>query len=156
MDPPPDQQPIVVTAIADTGCQSCLAGMNLFHKLCLKPRHLLECKMKMRSVNDTVIPIEGAILLTIKGANQTDTTLETKQMVYITKQCNKFYLSKDTCVKLCLVPKCFPVVASCPLEMANNVLSQSTIDSFSALTSLCKCPKRVKPPPMPTKLPFPA
>ena len=155
-NPPPGEHSAVITAVADTGCQSCLAGFNILSKLNLKPHHMFESKMKMRSVNGKPITIEGAIFLTIKGVYQNDAFAETKQMVYITKQCENFYLSKDACVKLRLIPKNFPVVGSCPPDNVNSAVSQSTIDLLPALTSPCNCQKRQMPPPVPTKLPFAA
>ena len=41
-----------ITAMADTGCQSCLAGTNLLSKLGLTSSNIIPVKTKMRSANN--------------------------------------------------------------------------------------------------------
>ena len=105
----PPAQARSVTAVADTGCQSCLAGMNLLFLIGLEPRHLLQTSMKMNSVNRQTIVIEGALFLKMSSSESRNNEPVTRQIVYFTKQCNKFYLSKDTCIKLGIIDKCFPI-----------------------------------------------
>ncbi|MEL6804226.1 MAG: hypothetical protein AAFO91_10635 [Bacteroidota bacterium] len=142
LNAPPNERSILTTAIADTGCQSSLAGINILSELNLKPHHLFKCRMRMRSVNGQAVTIAGAIFLTVKSTNQDGVTLKTKQMVYISAQVEHLYLSKEGCAKLGLIPKNFPVVDSCSKGPINGKGVQSIIGSFSALTSACSCRKR--------------
>ena len=151
MTPPPITKPVGISVIADTGCQSCLAGMNVLESLGLKPYHLSQCSMKMKSVNCEPIVIEGALLLDIYIPG---TEKVTKQIVYFSHQCKRFYISKNTCVELCIIPKHFPL-SNC----ANSVSSQENllVESFtSSLSDECKCLPRQLPPPLLKQLPFPA
>ena len=141
---------IFIPAIADTGCQSCLAGLNLLSHFGLKAHHLQKCTLRMKSVNQSAIPIEGALPMIITNADGAEPMLETRQMVYFTSQCDKFYLNKDACVKLGLIPKEFPTIGQCVID--NPAMN---ISALSASTESCNCLKREKPPPLPTKLPFP-
>ena len=141
-----------VTAITDTGCQSCLAGIGVLSMLGLETKHLIKSTMKMKSADEKIIPIYGALFLTFKSLPNVKPAVETKQMVYFTGQCNKLYLSKGACLQLGLVPESFPAIGDC----LPNKATQSEVSAFSALTSNCTCPKRQDPPPLPTRLPYSA
>ena len=149
--PIPSVAPIVeVTAIADTGCQSCLAGMNVLYLLGLKPNDLIQCSMRMNSVNSKPISIEGALLLNIKS---TEASCNTKQLVYFTNQCKRFYLNKHACIELGIISKDFPSVNQAVTVSTSEIISAQA-NTIPALTS-CNCPERQLPPPLPKRLPFP-
>ena len=74
-------RPVTFPAMADTGCQSCLAGMELLTKMGLDRRHLLPVKMKMTAANHGTINIVGALALRISGTSPSNTELETRQLV---------------------------------------------------------------------------
>ena len=100
---PPNGKINNLKVIADTGCQSCLAGLNILPKLGLSRRHLLKCSMKMNSANNKCIPIEGALFLEISGSGPSGKKLKTQQIVYFTSQCDKFYLNRNSCFQLGLI-----------------------------------------------------
>ena len=56
LDTPKSPKTIQYRAIADTGCQSCLAGVKLLHKLGLQIHHLIPVTMKMTATNDPWSP----------------------------------------------------------------------------------------------------
>ena len=62
---------ITVPTMADTGCQSCLAGFKIVQQLGLTKKDLIPVKMKMHAANDRPISILGAIILCISGVDQT-------------------------------------------------------------------------------------
>ena len=152
--PPPTTIPSVkISAIADTGCQSCLAGMNILRLLGLKPSDLTPCTMRMNSVNSKPIPIEGALLLTIGGTE--NGSYHTKQLVYFTNQCQKFYLNKHACVELGIISRDFPKINKASTVSSSDNTPPVTKSDLPSLSPPCECPRRQLPPPLP-KLPCPA
>ena len=82
-----------ITAIADTGCQSCLAGVGLLPKLGLTSSNLIPVRTKMRSANNEGIRLLGAILLNLSGDDAKGQMFSTKQMTFITDCSDTFFLS---------------------------------------------------------------
>ena len=80
---------LATIAVADTGCQSCLACPSLMSSLHLSENKLIPVSLVMHSASGTNLPILGAALLCI-WVQLTD--VETRQMVYFssmaTKPCN--------------------------------------------------------------------
>ncbi|XP_061178429.1 uncharacterized protein LOC133187074 [Saccostrea echinata] len=58
---------IKLPAMADTGCQSCLAGIKVIHRLGLTKLDLIPVTMKMHAANNGGIKILGATILRISG-----------------------------------------------------------------------------------------
>ena len=56
-----------LTAMADTGCQSCLAGMKVIHLLGLGKNDLLPVTLRMHAANNDGIKILGAVVLRFSG-----------------------------------------------------------------------------------------
>ena len=67
----------------------------------------------------------------------------TKQVVYITTATDRVFLNLEACIHLGLIPASFPNTSS-----DTNGLEECEV-------AMCDCPVRTKPPPMPTKLPYP-
>ena len=61
---------ITVKAMADTGCQSCLAGINVMQKIGLQERDLVPVRMSMRAANKTDIRILGAIVVKLSYTSE--------------------------------------------------------------------------------------
>ena len=102
---------LAVTGMADTGCQSCLAGPSLLTALRLSPADLIPVNLRMRSASGTKLPILGAALLRIKTQR---TGVETRQMVYFSPIASTLYLSLATCTDLGLIPRDFPLSTPMP------------------------------------------
>lgn len=130
-----------IDCIADTGCQSCLGGLYIVKQLGLSKSDLLPVNMSMRAANSVSINILGAIVIRISGYN--DKSCITKQIVYITDATNKFFLSREACLALGIISDKFPSIG----EYSSSVATDE---------HPCNCQPRQKPPPRPTKLPFPA
>ena len=96
---------LTITAMPDTGCQSCLAGPSLMSSLHLSENELIPVSLVMHSASGTNLPILGAALLRIRVQL---TGIETRQMVYFSSMATKLYLSLATCIDLGLIPKEFP------------------------------------------------
>ena len=140
-------RPVTFPAMADTGCQSCLAGTALLTKMGLRRHHLLPVNMKMTAANHGTIDIIGALALRISGTSPSHTERETRQMVYFTTSTDRMFLSKQACIALGIIPASFPTI---------GVSSAKDTPPPDTQTSTCTCPRRKPPPPPPTSLPFPA
>ena len=134
-----------LTAMADTGCQSCLASMNVIHRLGLSENALIPVTTSMHAANNSSIHILGAVILRFSGKSKQGQQLETRQIVYVTEESNKLFFSRETCEALGMISGSFPTVGE-------SVPAQQTIQTPAA----CNCPRRQKPPPKPTQPPYPA
>ena len=101
---------VIIPAMADTGCQSCLAGTSLLPKLGLTTTDLLPVSMKMTAANDNAIDIAGALVLRLSGETPQGTSLSTRQLVYFSNSTKRFFLCKQACVALKIIPKSFPQI----------------------------------------------
>ena len=82
-----------LTTMADTGCQSCLAGMKVIHLLGLCESDLLPVTLRMHAANNNGIKILGAVVLRFSGQSHSSNILETRQIVYLTSNTDKLFLS---------------------------------------------------------------
>ena len=73
-----------IPAMADTGCQSCLAGLKVIHRLGLRLQDLIPFTMEMHTATDGGIPILGAVPLRISGKDPLGHIVESRQLTYIT------------------------------------------------------------------------
>ena len=137
---------ITQRVIADTGCQSCLAGTNLLRRLGIAEDELVPTSMRMHAANGNHIELRGAVILRISGQSN-GLRRETRQFVYITPSTTAVYLSRDACRDLGIIDSEFPSI---------GLVSTLTDDGPSTDRQPCSCPTRQPPPPMPTELPMEA
>ena len=107
---------ISVDVMADTGCQSCLAGFKLVEKLGLSSKDLIPVNMRMHSSDNCDIPILGATILRLSGRDQLDDERMTRQIAYITYSTDKLFLSREACVDLGIISAQFLVVSEVPAQ----------------------------------------
>ena len=140
---PRESRHIPTTAIADTGCQSCLAGTDLMSKLHLDPNDLIPVNLTMKSASGNNLPILGAALLRI----EIPSGKKTRQMVYFSSEASHIYLSMATLADLDLIPRDFPSGSSSTRDNRPSPnaaqISQTTPPAPSAegVWRRCKCPK---------------
>ena len=139
---------ITFSALADTGCQSMLAGLNLLQALQLQQNQLIPVNMKMTAANSKGIEIIGALPLRVSGVSAIGKVISTRQLVYFTPATNKLFLSKHACTALGLISKNFPSIGE------NLEVTDSLKHPESAMTSECQCPRRTMPPPPPKIIPY--
>ncbi|CAH3031504.1 unnamed protein product [Pocillopora meandrina] len=84
-----------LSAMADTGCQSCLASIKVIRRLGLCESDLIPVTMKMHAVNNKGISILGAVILRFSGRSPSGKALESRQIVYVTSDSDKLFLSRD-------------------------------------------------------------
>ena len=152
--PPTHSRSTTLPGMADTGCQSCLAGIVVINRLGLRESDLIPVKMKMNAANEDGITIIGATFLHISGTNKkTGETLITRQMTYVTDSSDKLFLSREACEALGIISKSFPEIGEC--STSTQAPEYQNGASAPEIAS-CGCPIRQPPPPPPTSLPFPA
>ena len=113
---------LATTALADTGCQSCLAGPLLQRGLGLSNQDLIPATLHMNSASGNALPILGAALLRIRSSHS---KRETRQMVYFSPLATKLYLSLATCADLGLIATGFPLCAPMPLPLPQDQLTRT-------------------------------
>ena len=146
------QEQSFVSAMADTGCQSCLAGLKVVKKLGLSVKDLIPVEIKIHAADNHNIRILGATILRLSGKDAKGEEQSTRQMVYVTDNTDKLFLSREACVDLGIIPVTFPTMGDAEETKANQI---GTTDAPQPQQG-CQCPRRTKPPPIPTSLPFPA
>lgn len=134
-------KPLTIQGMADTGCQSCLIGMKLIKHLGLRMNDLIPVTMKMRAANGNGINILGAAILRLSGASNSKPghLLETRQVVYVTDNSDRLFLSREACEQLCIIAESFPTIGGAT--------------HASVTQAPCNCPKRKMPPPLPSEIP---
>ena len=136
--------PIVLPAMADTGCQSCLAGLKVMHRLGLRESDLMPVTMQMRTATNLGIRILGATVLRLSAKASDGQTRETRQMTYITDASDKLFLRKEACSALGIIQDTLPLIGAQPSNKPNMNLE------IHEQPNLCSCPQRTTPPPPPT------
>ena len=81
---------VTFSAITDTGCQSCLAGISAIHCLGKTRKDLIPVALQMHAANNAKIAILGAAIIQFSGQSNSGKTLSTCQLIYITDSTNKF------------------------------------------------------------------
>ena len=123
--------------------------MKVIERLGLHKHDLIPVTMQMHAANNDGIKILGAVIMRFIGKSKTGRTLESRQVVYVTSESDKLFLSRETCTTLGIITKDFPTVGE-----ASHISGDENASCATAPT--CDCPRREQPPPKPTKLPFPA
>ena len=131
----------MIEAIADTGCMSCLAGMNILTTLGLSSKDLIPVTAQMKSADNDTIQLLGALFIQLESHNNNGTQVRTKQMVYISEKTEAFYLSRSACQDLGIISDKFPKICE-----YSNIINVATINKKQAILAPCGCPKRSMPP----------
>ena len=145
-------------AMADTGCQSCLASMSIIRRLGLSEKDLISVTTRMHAANNSGIPILGAAILRFSGKSKPGQHLETRQIVYVTTDSDKLFLSRETCEALGMISGHFPTVGEAiPTHMGSHMdTSSDAAEQTNQPPGQCHCPQRQTPPSKPAEPPFPA
>ena len=161
-----------ISAIAVTGCQSCLMGVKLLKNFGHSMQNLIPVWMKMHAANNDTITIFGAIIFTIRGKSELREVLTTKQIVYVTHDSDRFFLSCQACIELVMISDTFPTVGDveksqevslCTTEGTTTTNPSSLLDDTCSPTAILledtskrTCLQQELPPPKLSALPFPA
>ena len=114
--------------MADTGCQSCLASITVIRRLGLCESDLIPVTMKMHAVNNHGINILDAVILRFSGRSPSGNALESRQIVYVTSDSDKLFLSRETCTALGIITKHFPMVGE-TLQTCSSIEPDTACDA---------------------------
>ena len=150
--PFPKIRPSHTEAVTDTGAQSNLLGLKIFHQLGFKKHDLVGVKNRLRAINQEEINILGAVFLRISGKDPvTGDNVETAVMAYVSDSTSRFYISKQAMEQLGIIGHDFPRIGLATIGSVRDTLAKDERGHAP-----CGCPSHEKPPPLPDKLPFPA
>ena len=133
-----------LSAIADTGCQTCTIGAELLPIIKCPTTYLIPTKHRIIGITDTSLGIIGAVLLRLNINGQS-----TRQMVYVSSKIKGLYLSETALVDLGIISRKFPHPQFVNPGAAAKALSVQTVTS-----EICDCPKRTATPDRPKTIPF--
>ena len=85
---------VAISAMADTGCQSCLSGIRVIYRLCINENELIPVNMKMDAASNKGIMILGASILHISDKDGQGRHVETRQMTSVTDNSDKLLLTE--------------------------------------------------------------
>ena len=132
---------VVIEGLADTGCQTCIAGEEFLKEIGCPPDYMIPTKHRIVGITSAGLGIVGAILMRLVLYGRIS-----RQVVYISTKVKGFYMSEGALKDLGVIddkfPNCKPgcVTASC----------------LSTEKESCQCPPRGSTPDRPSKLPMPA
>lgn len=144
---------VTIPCMADTGCQSCLAGIKVLRRIGLSKSNLIPVTMKMHAANNKGITILGAVIMRLSGTDPLGNNHSTRQIVYITDSSDRMFISREACIALNMITNKFPTVGE---TNCNETVNANYVKKQTMPDPECNCPRRQLPPPMPSKLPLPA
>ena len=155
----PDINPTKITAMADTGAQSCLWSLDGCFAAGFTESDLIPVSIDLEAANKSPISIAGALLLRLTGTSPTGKNISCATMVYISKQARGFYLSLEAMMDLLIISRDFPSVGEADNQQEVHAPKQEHTNAgitapLSHADEVCSCPKRTGAPVMPTELPF--
>ncbi len=121
-------KPRVAEAVADSGCQTCSAGIDVLEKIGCPLEYLVPTSHRIVGITDSLLDIAGAALLRIEVGGQV-----TRQMVHISKNTRGLYLSETALGELGLLPQDFPKSS----ESGSSEKQASSGPSSSKIAAAC-------------------
>ena len=100
--------PTNVQAIADTGAQVLVGGMNLAHQLGVRRHELIPVSHRVGALNRSPLKVIGGMFLEISYEHETGEVREHKQLCYIAEGVDSLLLSTETLKKLGIISEDFP------------------------------------------------
>ena len=137
----PNVAPTKISALADTGAQSCLWSLEEFESLGFTKNDLIPVSINLMAANKSPITVEGAACVRLEGVASDGSKQSCSTMVYISRQAQGFYLSLENMMELGIVSRDFP-----------SIKPSSSIDAIKEKS--CSCRTRTPVPEMPKELPF--
>ncbi len=102
-----------VEAIADTGAQSNVWGLEDFKAAGFLVKNLKPSNAKIRAANASQMSIVGQFKGLVKGIKPNGEDIYCESLIYVSDSVKGFYLSYETMIKLQIIDRTFPVVGSC-------------------------------------------
>ena len=92
-----------LSAFPDTGANICLVGPAQLHTLGMNPQLLTTCSAKIAVAGGSYIQATGKFQLMIHLDEQS-----TEQTIYYSRKADRFFLSRQACIGLGIIPSSFP------------------------------------------------
>ena len=140
-------------ALPDSGCQNMLVGIKTIYKMGLCKNDLVPVTLSMRSANEGDICLLGAILVRVWGRSDSGIIVETKQMCYVTDGIDRVFLNRDALLDMGIIPASFPTIGQFSSSPSGGWGGESRTNAITTEKITCACPRRSKPPPLPSSLP---
>ena len=120
---------IEITAIADSGCQTSLAGTNILKQFEVNPKNVLfGTRHGILGITDTSLKLKGVVILDIEYNGEIS-----RQLVYISDDTKGMFLSQKALKDLKIVDKNFP-------ECKSNAF----LTTIECSDEVCNCQKTVR------------
>ena len=150
-----------VNAIADSGAQTNVWSFNEFIRRGF-PQQCLVPAPNLAAANLSSISVEGSVMAIIQGASQSG-TISCRAMIYMSKDVNTLYFSRDTLLPLGIVTSTFPLIGEhmppdhftvIPRPTLIRAVNDGCAMPGTNITNSCTCPQRTAVSPKPTAHPF--
>ena len=143
--------PLTVSMVADTGCQSTIIPLQIplqtAHSLGIQTKDLVPVKLVMRGAIKEDLGVIGAIVVDVTTTTTDSCVSSTRLLCYVSNIMEKAFLCREALTSLGVIASDFPS----PTTMASND-NTATMNGYDDVTF--SCPRRQKePPPLPTNLP---
>ena len=109
---PARHQPTNVQAIADTGAQVLVGGVNLAHQLGVRRHELIPVSHRIGGGDSRPLRVIGGMLLDISYQHNSGEFMEYRQLCYVAEDIDGLLLSKKTLENLGIIPKDFPKLSA--------------------------------------------
>ena len=135
------QEGVVVKGLADTGCQTCTAGVDFLETIGCPRSYLIPTRHRIVGITNDNLGIIGALFVRFELNGKV-----TRQMVYVSTKVKGLFLSEGSLKVLGIIDQGFP----------KHDTSMTSTCCRDEEESVCKCPLRGGTPDRPVTLPMPA
>ena len=149
----PTTAPTTITAMADTGAQSCLWSRDGFLAAGFSKEDLLPVHVDLVAANKSPITIDGAIIVRLQEIPLSDDKNSCATMVYVSKSAHGFYLSLEAMMDLGIVSHDFPSVGAAELQ-SSKASCPLKEDHHPAINAGCSAPSSNGPIPFLSSAPL--
>ena len=143
-------KPRQMDAVADSGCQTCSAGIDVLEKIGCPLEYLAPTSHRIVGITESSLDITGSVFLRIEVAGRI-----TRQMVHVSKNTRGLYLSESALIELGVLPGEFPKPPKANGSSINQAPSEPTKNAAACDDEAGKpCIERTPTPDRPPTIPF--
>ena len=102
-------------------------------------RDLIPFTMRVRSADNRSILILSSAIFRLCGMDRSGNERMTQQIVYVTDNTDKFFLSREACSDLGIISIHFPVIGEVPIPVGCQLLGIDCTPSRDMATLDCDC-----------------
>ena len=140
-------KPHTVSTLADSGCQTSTAGVDLLEEIGCPITYLIPTTHRIMGITKLSLDLIGSVLLRIEYGG-----VITRQMVHISRNTNGLYLSKTALMDLGLIARNFPLppASAASIDTLLNEKGGTECEGCEGT----QCTLRTAPPERPDEIPF--